>query len=60
MGESSWPASMPPRWFISLLWVLQRAAYSITRGRFGLRSPTAVRWGTLRQRTAGRSQTPES
>jgi len=28
--------------------------YSVTRGRFGLRHPTAERWGMLRLRTVGR------
>ena len=46
--------SLPPRWFIRSFWVVQRAAYSVTRGRFGLRSATAARWGMLRLRTIGR------
>ena len=54
MAESSRPASLPPRWFIRLVWGLQRAADSVTRGRFGLRRPTPERWGMLRLRTAGR------
>jgi deazaflavin-dependent oxidoreductase (nitroreductase family) len=47
-------ASLPPRWFIRLFWVGQRAVYSVTRGRFGLRSATADRWGMMRLRTVGR------
>jgi deazaflavin-dependent oxidoreductase (nitroreductase family) len=47
-------ASLPPRWFIRSFWVLQRAAYSVTRGRFGLRTATADRWGMMRLRTVGR------
>ena len=46
--------SLPPRWFIRLFWVVQRAVYSVTRGRFGLRSATADRWGMLRLQTVGR------
>jgi deazaflavin-dependent oxidoreductase (nitroreductase family) len=34
--------------------VAQRALYSVTRGRFGLRAATAGRWGMLRLRTVGR------
>jgi deazaflavin-dependent oxidoreductase (nitroreductase family) len=47
-------ASLPPRWFIRSFWVVQRAAYSVTGGRFGLRTATADRWGMLRLRTVGR------
>ena len=46
--------SLPPRWFIRLFWVVQRAAYAITRGRLGLRPATADQWGMLRLRTVGR------
>ena len=46
--------SLPPRWFIRAFWVVQRAAYSVTGGRFGLRTATADRWGMLRLRTVGR------
>jgi len=47
-------ASLPPRWFIRSFWAVQRAAYSATHGRFGLRSARADRWGMLRLRTVGR------
>lgn len=47
-------ASLPPRWFVRTFWVVQRALYSITRGRFGLRTATADRWGMMRLRTIGR------
>jgi deazaflavin-dependent oxidoreductase (nitroreductase family) len=47
-------ASLPPRWFIRLFWVVQRAVYSVTRGRLGLRRATAAKWGMLRLRTVGR------
>jgi deazaflavin-dependent oxidoreductase (nitroreductase family) len=45
---------MPPRWLIKTIWVLHRAAYSVTGGRFGLRTPRSDRWGTLRIKTVGR------
>jgi deazaflavin-dependent oxidoreductase (nitroreductase family) len=47
-------ASLPPRWFIRSFWVVQRAVYSVTGGRFGLRSATADRWGMMRLHTVGR------
>ncbi|HEY5630279.1 MAG TPA: nitroreductase/quinone reductase family protein [Candidatus Limnocylindrales bacterium] len=46
--------SLPPRWFIRAFWVAQRAVYSVTRGRIGLRAATPDRWGMLRLRTIGR------
>jgi deazaflavin-dependent oxidoreductase (nitroreductase family) len=46
--------SLPPRWFIRTFWVGQRAVYSVTGGRLGLRTATADRWGMLRLRTVGR------
>ena len=55
MSEASKESpSLPPRWFIRSFWVLQRAAYSVTGGRFGLRTARADRWGMLRLRTVGR------
>jgi deazaflavin-dependent oxidoreductase (nitroreductase family) len=45
---------LPPRWFVRTFWVVQRAAYSITRGRLGLRTATADRWGMMCLRTVGR------
>jgi deazaflavin-dependent oxidoreductase (nitroreductase family) len=47
-------APLPPRWFIRLFWVMQRAAYSVTGGRLGLRTATADGQGWLRLRTVGR------
>jgi deazaflavin-dependent oxidoreductase (nitroreductase family) len=46
--------SLPPRWFIRSFWAGQRAVYSVTGGRLGLRRATATRWGMLRLRTVGR------
>ena len=47
-------SSLPPRWFIRLFWVVQRAVYSVTGGRLGLRAATADRWGMMCLRTVGR------
>lgn len=46
--------SPPPRWFVRTFWVLHRAAFSATRGRFGLRRATPDQWGMMRLRTIGR------
>ena len=48
------PTRQVPRWLVKTIWILHRAAYSITGGRFGLRTPTATRWGMLRLTTVGR------
>ena len=53
-GRREPSAYLPPRWFIRLFWVAQRAAYAVTRGRLGLRTATADRQGMLRLRTIGR------
>lgn len=45
---------MPPRWVIKTIWSLHRAAYSLTGGKFGLRTPTSERWGMLRLSSVGR------
>jgi deazaflavin-dependent oxidoreductase (nitroreductase family) len=47
-------ARLPPRWFIRSFWALQRAAYAVTGGRFGLRTARADRWGMMCLRTVGR------
>jgi F420H(2)-dependent quinone reductase len=52
--QSRRPAPLPPRWFVRAAWAGHRAIYSVTRGRFGLRSPTTERWGMLCLRTVGR------
>ncbi len=46
--------SLPPRWFICSFWAVQRAVYSVTGGRFGLRAAKTGRWGMLCLRTVGR------
>jgi deazaflavin-dependent oxidoreductase (nitroreductase family) len=43
-----------PRWLVRTIWVAHRAAYTITGGRLGLRTPTDTRWGMLRLKTVGR------
>src|SRR4051794_32933397 len=43
-----------PRWLVRTIWVVHRAAYSITGGRVGLRDYTATQWGMLRLKTVGR------
>ena len=43
-----------PRWVVRAIWILHRAAYSATRGRFGLREPEERQWGMLRLTTTGR------
>ena len=45
---------LPPRWFIRSFWAVHRAVYSVTRGRFGLRTATPDSWGMLRLKTVGR------
>ena len=43
-----------PRWIVRTIWAAHRAAYSVTRGRFGLRENAAGQWGMLRLTTVGR------
>jgi F420H(2)-dependent quinone reductase len=43
-----------PRWIVRTIWVVHRAAYSLTRGRFGLRGSGPGQWGMLRLTTTGR------
>jgi deazaflavin-dependent oxidoreductase (nitroreductase family) len=43
-----------PRWLVRTIWIVHRAAYSLTRGRFGLRPATSSQWGMLRLTTVGR------
>ena len=48
-------ARTPPRPLIRTFWMLHRAAYRLTRGRFGLSQPTAgERFGFMRLKTVGR------
>ncbi len=43
-----------PRWLVRTIWILHRAAYSITGGRFGLRPTHEKQWGMLRLTSVGR------
>jgi F420H(2)-dependent quinone reductase len=45
---------LPPRWFIRAAWIIHRALYRVSGGRFGLRPPTAKTYGMLRIHTTGR------
>ncbi len=47
-------ARLPPRWFVRTAWAVHRALYRVTRGKMGLRRPTADQWGMMRLRTVGR------
>ena len=48
------PSPAVPRWLVRTIWIVHRAAYSITGGRFGLRPSTSTQWGMLRLTTVGR------
>jgi F420H(2)-dependent quinone reductase len=54
MTATTKPTPQVPRWLVRTIWTLHRTAYSITGGRFGLRTPNAGRWGMLRLHTVGR------
>ena len=43
-----------PRWLVRTIWIVHRAAYRVTGGRFGLRPATEGQWGMLRLSTVGR------
>jgi deazaflavin-dependent oxidoreductase (nitroreductase family) len=45
---------LPPRWFIRGAWIVHRALYRLSGGRFGLRKPTPKTYGMLRIHTTGR------
>lgn len=48
-------ATIPPRWFVRIAWVLHRALYRFSGGRIGLRPPEeGEKFGMLRLRTTGR------
>jgi deazaflavin-dependent oxidoreductase (nitroreductase family) len=48
------PPVVVPRWLVRTIWVAHRTAYTLTRGRFGLRPATDTQWGMMRLRTVGR------
>jgi F420H(2)-dependent quinone reductase len=45
---------LPPRWFIRSFWLVHRAVFRISGGRFGLRGASVDQWGMLRLTTIGR------
>lgn len=45
---------VPPRWFVRSAWVVHRALYRLTGGRFGLTRPRPGKYGMLRLHTVGR------
>jgi deazaflavin-dependent oxidoreductase (nitroreductase family) len=47
-------ARLPPRWVIRTFWVIHRALFVLTRGRFGLRRQSPKQWGMMRLTTIGR------
>jgi F420H(2)-dependent quinone reductase len=53
-AKTSRPPRIPPRWFVRGAWVIHRAIYRLTPGRFGLWRPKPGKWGTLRLTTVGR------
>ena len=42
-GQREQSPRLQPRWFIRTFWIVQRALYSVTRGRIGLRTATPDR-----------------
>jgi F420H(2)-dependent quinone reductase len=48
------PSPRVPHWLIRTIWLVHRRTYAITGGRFGLRAPSAHRWGMLQLTTVGR------
>ncbi len=53
-GATVRKAPLPPRWVIRSAWVIHRALFNLTGGRFGLKRPTARQWGMMRLHTIGR------
>ncbi|HEX7172747.1 MAG TPA: nitroreductase/quinone reductase family protein [Candidatus Limnocylindria bacterium] len=48
------PVRLPPRWVIRAAWVVHRALYRVSGGRFGLSRPKSTSFGMMRLRTLGR------
>ena len=53
-GGSTEKPRIPPRWFVRAAWVIHRAIYRLTPGRFGLWRLAERKWGTMRLTTVGR------
>ena len=45
---------LPPRWLVSLAWLVHRLIFRSTSGRVGLRPPLGDQWGMMRLTTTGR------
>ena len=54
LEQAEKPTPSVPRWLVRTIWILHRAAFSLTRGRLGLRTVAPGRWGMLRLTTTGR------
>lgn len=54
MAEVEQLPKVPPRWFVRTAWVVHRALYRMTGGRFGLTRPRPGKYGMLRLHTVGR------
>ncbi len=52
--EHTAPPPTLPRWLVRVIWAGHRTLFNLTRGRVGLRRPTADQWGMLCLRTVGR------
>ena len=48
------PSPHVPRVVVRSIWIIHRAAFRLTGGRFGLRTANEARWGMLRLRSSGR------
>jgi deazaflavin-dependent oxidoreductase (nitroreductase family) len=59
MTEATKPSPQVPRWIVRSIWIVHRAAFRLTGGRFGLRTAEDTRWGMLRLRSIGRRSTKE-
>ncbi|MDH3463079.1 MAG: nitroreductase family deazaflavin-dependent oxidoreductase, partial [Acidimicrobiia bacterium] len=54
------PKKVPiPRWTVKLFWRMHRMVYRLSRGRFGLRTPTTDQYGMMQLRTVGRKSGEE-
>ena len=54
MTDTDAAPRLPPRWVVRAAWVVHRAIYRLTPGRFGLWRPAEKKWGTFRLTTVGR------
>lgn len=54
MSGKKGSAKLPPRWIIRTAWVVHRALFKSSGGRFGLRKPKGTQWGMFQLTTTGR------